>query len=155
MKIKRATTSDAEVVASLVLALLEELSGPERSGYSAGDLSKLAATLLGTKELSAIIAEKDGEPIGVLVLNSCASLYAGRFGEITEMYVKPAFRTARVGEMLLTAAAEIAREHSWSRLEVGTPEQPAWSRTLAFYKRNRFIETGVRLKLEVTSRRRI
>lgn len=63
------------------------------------------------------------------------------------MYVKPGVRSSSVGEALLKAAAEVAREHSWSRLEVGTPEQPVWNRTLAFYKRNGFIETGVRLKL--------
>lgn len=149
MRIRKAVPSDAQAVAGLVLALLDELGGSEPSGYKADDLSTLAATLLGAKDLSAVLAEQDGEPVGVVVLNGCASLYAGRFGEITEMYVKPDFRSSRVGEALLAAAAEVARERSWSRLEVGTPEQPEWSRTLAFYKRNGFIETGVRLKLPV------
>jgi GNAT superfamily N-acetyltransferase len=147
MKIRKAAASDAQAVVGLVLALLDELSGSEPSAYSAGDLSTLAATLLETKDLSAVLAERNGEPIGVVVLNGCASLYAGRFGEITEMYVKPNFRSSNVGEALLAAAADVARERSWSRLEVGTPELPEWSRTLAFYKRNGFIETGVRLKL--------
>lgn len=149
MKIRRATDSDAHIVEGLVLALLNELSGAEPSGYSVDELSEAATTLLRTKALRAVLAEHDGRAVGVLVLNGCASLYAGRFGEVTEMYVEPNFRSFRVGEALLGEAAQIAREHSWSRLEVGTPEQPEWSRTLGFYKRNGFIETGVKLKLPV------
>jgi len=149
MNIRRASVPDAELVAELVLELLNELSGLEPSGYRASELAELASSLLRTEDLSAVLAEHDGAPVGVLVLNGCASLYAGRFGEITEMYVKPAFRSSDIGEALLKEAVEIARERSWSRLEVGTPEQPAWARTLAFYKRHGFIETGVRLKLPV------
>lgn len=147
MKIRRAVLSDSSTVANLVLALMDELCRPEPSGYTADGLSEVAKTLLASQELTAILAEQDGEAAGVLVLNGCASLYAGRFGEITEMYMKPQFRSSGVGEALIAAAAETGRERGWSRLEVGTPEQPAWGRTLDFYKRNRFIETGVRLKL--------
>lgn len=147
MEIRRATESDAETVAVLVFALLDELCGPEPSGYAAENLSELGITLMRSGELTALIAEQNGGAIGVLVLNGCASLYAGRFGEITELYVKPPFRSSGVGEALVDAACELAREKSWSRLEVGTPDLPTWSRTLAFYTRNRFIETGARLKL--------
>lgn len=149
MKIRRADASDVEVVAKLVLDLLNELSGDEPSEYATGELSEIATSLFRTQELCAVLAEREGEAVGVLVLNGCASLYAGRFGEVTEMYVKPSCRSAKTGELLLKEAAEIAKERSWSRLEVGTPEQPMWQRTLAFYKRNGFIETGVRLKLPV------
>ena len=81
------------------------------------------------------------------VLNPCASLYAGHFGEITELYVKPECRSAGVGAGLIEAAIAAARARSWSRLEVGTPELPTWDRTAAFYKRNGFIEVGARMKL--------
>jgi GNAT superfamily N-acetyltransferase len=95
----------------------------------------------------ALLAEHAGDAVGVAVLNPCASLYAGRFAEITELYVKPDFRSTGVGGKLLEAAVGIARVNSWSRLEVGTPELPAWTRTTAFYKRNGFIEVGARMKL--------
>lgn len=147
MEIRRATQSDTKTVAALVLELMDELCSPKPSGYAAENLSDVATTLMDTGELAALIAEQNGEPVGVICLNGCASLYAGRFGEITELYVKPAFRSSGVGEDLVGAACELAREKSWSRLEVGTPEQPVWARTLAFYVRNRFIETGTRLKL--------
>lgn len=149
MEIRRADQSDVETIAALALALLDELSGPEPGGYAAEDLAELATTLMRSGDLAVLLADQGGEPIGLLVLNGCTSLYAGHFGEITELYVKPSFRSSGVGEALLEAACEFARDKSWSRLEVGTPEQPAWVRTLAFYKRNRFVETGVRLKMPV------
>lgn len=149
MEIRRAKQSDSESVASLVHALLEELSGTEPGGYAADELTARATTLMRSEELVALLAEQRGEPIGVVVLNGCASLYAGRFGEITELYVKPSFRSSGTGQALVEAACRYARSRSWSRLEVGTPELPVWSRTLAFYKRLGFTETGVRLKLLV------
>lgn len=149
MNIKRARAADANVVAGLVFELLSEFSGNEPSGYSVAELTGVANSLLNSKDIAAVLAEHNGEPVGVLVLNGCASLYAGRFGEITEMYVKPGFRSSRVGEALVEEAVQMARERSWSRLEVGAPEQPTWNRSLRFYKRNGFTETGVRLKLPV------
>ncbi|WP_129649393.1 GNAT family N-acetyltransferase [Peristeroidobacter agariperforans] len=145
--IRTATYADIATIATLVLALLDELSGDEPSGYSLRDLSDRTSRLMSAGDVSAIIAERSREAVGVVVLNSCASLYAGRFGEITELYVKPALRSSGAGAALLSAACEYGRERFWSRLEVGTPEQPAWVRTLEFYRRHHFIETGVRLKL--------
>lgn len=81
----------------------------------------------------ALLAENAGEALGVAVLNPCASLYAGRFAEITELYVRPGFRSVGIGRKLLEAAVGIAAARSWSRLEVGTPELPAWARAAAFY----------------------
>ncbi|GFE80135.1 hypothetical protein GCM10011487_21350 [Steroidobacter agaridevorans] len=130
-----------------MLALLDELCGDTPSGYDLSDLSATAAALLQAGDITALLADHAGQATGVLVLNRCASLYAGRFGEISELYVKPEFRSAGIGEALIRAAAAIARERGWSRLEVGTPELPAWARTAAFYKRNGFIDVGMRMKL--------
>ena len=147
MEIRAATLAESATVAELVLALLEELSAPEPSGYDAAGLTELALTLMRGGEVHGLLAWEGREPVGVLVLNGCASLYAGRFGEITELYIKPAWRSAGVGQSLLEAAREFARGRAWTRLEVGTPELPAWARTAAFYRRNGFIETGARMKL--------
>lgn len=147
MKIRTADDSDSEAVACLVLELLIELAGNQPNGYSQPALAETARMLLQEKAIAALLAEHAGHAIGVIVLNPCASLYAGRFAEITELYVKPEFRSTGVGRKLLEAAVGIARANSWSRLEVGTPELPVWTRTAAFYRRNGFIEVGARMKL--------
>lgn len=147
MEIRVADQRDAHIVADLVLALLVELSGNKPGGYSQPVLANTATVLLEEQAVVVLLAEEAGNPIGVAVLNPCASLYAGRFAEITELYVKPDFRSRGIGEKLLEAAIEIAGNRLWSRLEVGTPELPAWARTAAFYKRNGFVEVGARMKL--------
>jgi GNAT superfamily N-acetyltransferase len=147
MEIRIADHRDADAVADLVLALLVELSGNEPSGYSQPALANTARVLLDEQAIVALLAEEGGKPIWVAILNPCASLYAGRFAEITELYVKPEFRSAGIGGKLLEAAIGVARRRSWSRVEVGTPELPAWARTAAFYKRNGFVEVGARMKL--------
>jgi GNAT superfamily N-acetyltransferase len=76
-------------------------------------------------------------------------LCGGRFGEITELYVTPAFRALGVGKRLVEAAVEFARQRGWSRLEVGAPEIPKWAETVNFYRRTGFSEVGPRLKLEL------
>ena len=147
MEIRVADSSDAHVVAELVLALLMELSADQPSGYTHPALAQMANTLLQEQAIVVLLAENAGAALGVAVLNPCASLYAGRFGEITELYVKPDLRSAGIGRKLLDAAVSIARTKSWSRLEVGTPELSVWARTAAFYKRNGFVEVGARMKL--------
>ena len=147
--IRKANVSDCSIVANLILELLDELNGNKLSIYSIDSLMEMGNSLISTNDIIAFIAENNGEPIGIVILNGCASLYAGRFGEITEIFVKPKYRSLNIGKQLITAAITFAMENKWSRLEVGTPEQPTWDRTLQFYKNNGFIETGVRLKLPI------
>lgn len=151
MEIREAAEEDAGEIARLALELLDELNSQSPSGYETSALSSRARTLLRLQAITALLAIKDGTAIGLAVLNPCASLYAGYFGEITELYVKPEFRSGGTGASLIDAAVAIARSRSWSRLEVGTPELPLWARTAAFYMRNGFIEVGARLKLPVTT----
>lgn len=151
MEIRPASVADSETIAGLVLKLLDELSGEHPSGYTLTDLAHTAKALLREEAIVALLVEKAGAAIAVVVLNPCASLYAGHFGEITEFYVMPEFRSAGVGADLITAAISTSRARSWTRLEVGTPELPAWDRTASFYRRNGFIEIGARMKLPLQS----
>ncbi len=147
MEIRTATVSDAKMVAGLVLALLDELAGNQPGEYTLAELTHTATGFLHEGAIMALVAEEAGKPVGVVVLNPCVSLYAGRFGEITEFYVKPEFRSAGVGAALISAAAALAQTRGWARLEVGTPELPEWERTAAFCQRNGFVMIGARMKL--------
>jgi GNAT superfamily N-acetyltransferase len=151
VEIRLAHKADAESVAQLVFELFEELASPGDSGYEPQAVTRTARSLLnGGEPVWAFLAEDDAHPVGILMLNECASIYAGgRFGEITELYVTPAFRALGVGKRLVQAAAEFARQRGWSRLEVGAPELPKWAETVNFYRRTGFSEVGPRLKLEL------
>ena len=146
--IAHATIEHADIVAGLLCDLLTELANGDGPTFS--DLQKTTEQLLGEGLVFGLIAMNEDDPVGLLMLNECAAIYAGgRFGEITELYVTPEQRSCGVASALLTEAKEFARERGWVRLEVGAPDQPAWSRTLSFYLREGFEEVGPRLRIKL------
>ena len=149
MKIRMAEADDCEIVATLVHELITELLAPQVPAVSLGDFVETAHELLSGSTVWALLAEPDpGHAVGVLTLNECAAIYAsGRFGEISELFVQPSFRSQRVGESLLRSAVEFGCSRGWKRIEVCAPSVPPWGRTVEFYGRNGFAQVGPRLKL--------
>lgn len=146
MKIIAAKVSDCALVANLVAELLDELTGDEGAGH--GDLTNVSASLLARSDVVGLLAFDGDLPIGLIMLNQCAAIYAGGlFGEITELYVIPEMRSTGVAQLLVQAAQAVGRDRDWKRLEVGAPSQPDWQRTLRFYQREGFQETGPRLRM--------
>lgn len=130
----------------MIARLLDELD--EGTVHDPTEYADRATALLHLADrVWGLIATLDGVPVGVLMLNECAAIYAGGlFGEITELYVEPALRSRGVAPRLIEAAFALARQRRWKRLEVGAPPQPAWCRTRQFYLREGFIEVGPRLR---------
>lgn len=146
--IRMATADDAQAVAGLLGTLFAELS-PEASV----DERRLLDTVKGVMAMpsvSAVLAERGGRAVGLAMLNECAAVYAGgTFGEITELVVLPQARSRGIAAQILGWCADLGRTRGWTRIEVGAPEQPAWGRTLAFYRREGFVEVGPRLKRQL------
>lgn len=110
-------------------------------------MAAIAQEVLPLKSVSGFLAMSEATPVGLVLLNECAAIYAGgKFGEISELYVLPEYRSQGVAAQLLRAAETYAKEQGWKRLEVGAPAQPDWERTLAFYLREGFEEVGPRLR---------
>ncbi len=145
ISVRLAQGEDASTVAGLVYALLDELSGGEGPGVE--EVAERAETVLSGTGVVAVIAFAGEAPIGVMTLNECAAIYAGgKFGEISELYVRPEMRSIGVAQRLLDYAQQEALARGWKRIEVGAPGQPDWHRTLNFYLRNGFDEVGPRLR---------
>jgi len=99
---------------------------------------------------AAFVAEDDQKCVGALTLSTCHSLFAnGPYGQIAELYVAPDYRSEVVGRLLLDAAIAHGRERGWPMIEVNTPPEDTWSRTLAFYKRHGFEDSGPFLSLHL------
>ena len=109
--VRQATPEDAATVATMVFELLLELVPSYAGTLTVDELMPVAAGLLGGDDVWAYLAEtRDGRVIGVLTLNECAAIYArGRFGEISELYVRPDHRSAGVAAKLTDAAAAFGR----------------------------------------------
>ena len=150
--VRQAAAEDAGTVATLVFELLLELFPPYADTLTADELTPVAEGLLdGDGGVWAYLAETgSGEAIGALTLNECAAIYArGRFGEISELYVRPEHRSAGVAPKLIDAAAAFGRARGWRMIEVGAPDLPRWQRTVDFYKRYGFTEIGPRLAFDL------
>ncbi len=151
IRIEMANLADSDLVGSLVHNLLDELFAEHSHLFPIGKLKKAAAELLlpGSGVWS-FLAMADNEVVGMINLNECSAIYAGgKFGEITELYVKPDFRSQDIGEKLVFRAKDFARERAWKVLEVGAPDVPRCQRTVNFYLKNGFSEVGPRLEIDV------
>ncbi len=141
ISVRQANTGDTEIVARFVHALLEELA--DGAPPKANLIHQNTEEVLREPSVVAMIAYAQEKPVGVMVLNECAAIYAGgRFAEISELYM----RSQGVAPNLLNAAIAEASNRNWKRIEVGAPPQAAWRRTMAFYLRNGFTEVGPRLR---------
>ncbi len=151
IRIEMASPADSEMVGELVFSLLNELFAEQSHLFPIEKLKKAAAKLLvpesGVWSFLAMIGD---DVVGMINLNECSAIYAGgKFGEITELYVKPEFRSQEIGEKLISWAKDFARERAWEVLEVGAPDVPRCQRTVNFYLKNGFSEVGPRLEIDV------
>ncbi|MCR8924358.1 GNAT family N-acetyltransferase [Dasania sp. GY-MA-18] len=145
--IEEATAQESELIAGLVYDLLIELFEDEADLFPLDKMKKAANKLIHQDSMAwSFIAKIDGEIAGIINLNQCSAIYAGgNFGEITEMYVKPQFRSKAVGEKLILHAKDFSKEMGWDVIEVGAPDIPRYQRTVDFYLSNGFSNTGPRL----------
>ena len=148
--VRLADSSASPEIAPLVGELLAEIttvvgSGP--LGFALGDATDGLADLLTRGKLLVLVArDEDGKAAGFLSMCEGYALYAGgAIGTITELYVRPEYRSMGLGSRLLdTAKLVAATRRGWVRLEVTTPPLPQFDRTLAFYEREGFTVTGGR-----------
>lgn len=131
----------------MVFSLLDAV---DPSGYILDMLRSATEWVLRkTADVLAFLALDEGRPAGVMVLNGSTAIFAlGESGEITELYVERAHRSAGVGAALIEKAVAFGKSKGWSVLEVSAPELPKWQRSVDFYRRNGFKEIGPRLYFE-------
>ena len=146
-----ASPADSEIVGKLVHSLLMEFFAEQSHLFPIEKMKKAAAELLTPGSgVWSFLAMNGDEVVGMINLNECAAIYAGgKFGEITELYVKPDFRSRKIGEKLIAQARDFARDRAWEILEVGAPDLPRRQRTVNFYLNNGFSEIGPRLEIDV------
>jgi GNAT superfamily N-acetyltransferase len=146
--VRHAEPEEFERVGHLIYELMTELY-PDTTQQRDAFIDAARSLLTGdTGVWSYLAMTADDRDLGVITLNECAAIYAGgRFGEISEFYVVPDFRSEGVGALLIEAAVAFGRERGWPIIEVGAPSPPIWQRTVDFYRRHGFEEIGPRLDL--------
>jgi GNAT superfamily N-acetyltransferase len=152
MTLVEASAADSKEISRLIELLLIELEPEIIDEIQQMDLKSITKELLKTSKIRAILAKYVELNVGVLTLHECAAIYAGGvYGEISELFVLPEFRSKEVGHRLIEAAINLAQRLGWKRLEVGTPPSDKWPRTLSFYKKEGFELIGERLRYPIIS----
>ena len=142
--VHQAGSNQAERVGRLAYDLLTELYPDTK--FKQEFFTDAARALLDNGEgvWAFLATEEDARDVGLVTLNECAAIYAGgRFGEISELYVVPEYRSKSVGALLLDTAISFGRKRGWPNLEVGAPNPPTGQRTVDFYLRNGFELGGI------------
>jgi len=149
--IRQATPDDYDSVGMLTWDLIHELSPDWTAGRSKDSFVQTSRSLLSKGEnFWSLVAEFDDEIIATLNINECAAIYAGgAFGEITEFYIKPEFRSKGIGTRLIESAKLFCSDKEWTLLEVGAPSPEGWQRTIDFYLKNGFTSIGPRLEIDI------
>ena len=147
MIIIEAGDNESEEVEELVKELLVELEPGNAAAIDNMQLAQIAKSLLSSGKMWAFLVRHNDSNIAVITLHECAAIYAGGvFGEISELFVKPEYRSAKVGDLLLRSAIDKSRELGWKRLEVGSPPANESPRTIKFYENKGFKCSGLRLR---------
>lgn len=147
-RIRRVTADDVNEVTRLLGALYAELH--EREAFPDYRLSSVEDVLRDSERTFGFVAHAGDQLMGVLMLTEGVAVYAGGvFGQITELYVEPEYRSQGIASLLVRRATQFGRERGWKRLDVGAPHQPRWNRSLRFYESEGFFEVGPRLKLDL------
>lgn len=147
--IQRAHAEDAAAIAILVGELLAEIMNTidaQAFNFNLQEtIERLGAYLANDQYFVFVARHDDGSPVGFVTLNECHALYTeGTFGTIPELYVRPEYRTRKLGMRLVAAAKAFGAARGWKRLEVTTPPLPQFDKTLAFYEREGFSIAGGR-----------
>lgn len=114
--IRPATPADV----ATILGFVRELAAFEREPDAVEATEPmLAEALFGTAPAAeAVIAERDGVPVGFALFFRNFSTWTGRPGlYLEDLYVTPLARGGGVGKALLIHLAGIARDRSWARFE--------------------------------------
>ncbi|MZP30680.1 GNAT family N-acetyltransferase [Heliobacterium undosum] len=157
---RMADKSDVAGLVELEALLLEEIIQRTHIAHFQIDQAEIQRNIeqfIETQKMWFFIAVDDAgngrQCVGFIGLTEAHALYThGKYGIITEFYVRNAYRDKGVGNRLLQEALQFAQMQEWKRFEVTTPPLPEFENSLRFYTKNGFSITGGR-KLKAEEKR--
>lgn len=130
-RVRPATPGDAPVIWSMLRALAEHDGALDHFRATVDDIRREGFGNAPAFEV--LIAERDGDPAGLLKFYEIYSCYQGRRCMFVDaLYIDAARRRAGVGKALMAHAAEIARQRHYGRIDLTV--KPGNARAKAFYR---------------------
>ncbi len=144
--IRKAQESDLHEIKNLMLELIESLESEE--GIDENAILKNCRKILKAPNAHLLVAELDGEIVGVLHLNVRRTLlHSAPSGLIDELVVSERHRGKGIGRKLIEAAVELCKGLKCAEIEVSTEISNLKARE--FYKSMGFEEIGVLLEMDL------
>jgi len=155
IEIYEASKDDVHEIAVMTSELLREIMykiGKDVFSFNQEETKERAKELLSKDTCSVFVAKHKEKIVGFICVYECYALYAeGSFGTISELYVRPEYRSLDVGKGLLKKVRMLSVSKNFSRLEVTTPPLPQFEKSLSFYQKNGFeISGGRKLKMDIS-----
>jgi len=143
MEIRNAIVGEETEVVGLINELIIELGGAPLPEIEA--TRTVASFIEESLDGAVVVAASNDELVAVCTLTYQPSIRTlGRYGIIQEMYVKPEFRSEKLGAELIEKANSIAENAGCPIVELSTP--PSGERAENFYRRVGFSKVGVRMR---------
>lgn len=115
IEIRQATEKDIDIIFNFIkeLAIYEKL---ENEVTATEDL--ILETLFKNDKADVLIANYDGNPVGMALYFYTYSTFLGRIGiYLEDLYVKEEYRGKGIGKLLIKNLAEICLDNGYGRLE--------------------------------------
>lgn len=138
---------DIDEIHYLINTLLIELFG-EQARIEKHQLDRMKQQL-NKRELSCWFfkVEENDKIIGFFSLSESFALYAnGFYGTINELWVEHGSRSHGTGTSIIEFIKLFGKDRGWSRIDVTAPPGTLWLRSVNFYEKNGFQDTGIKLK---------
>lgn len=151
ISIRHATSADKKAVGDLAHRLLLDVDAPrfDPDGYAAiaGELLGSDSGFIAYLAVTAAGDENGGngqeKVVGLITLaETCALFSGGRFGELQEFFIDPAYRSGGLGQRMLRFAVDEGKRRKWQRLQVNAPSPEKSQRSYDFYKKAGFEDIG-------------
>jgi len=135
MRIREATSADADVIRSIVKETLAEFGFPVESSGIDADLADVPQGYQSRGGAFRVVVDDTGRVVG------CAGLYPleEKVVELRKMYFRPDIRGQGLGRRLLDDLIAEARRREFHRIELETASN--LTAALALYKSAGFVET--------------
>ena len=147
--IEKAKVNQLDITIQLLKELYLEL-GEEEESIKFLDKNFITGIIDSGKTEIYLVKINNKQIVGLMTLTECHSIYAGgEYGLLDEMYIRPEFRSHKIGSELIGKIKQIGKERNWKRVDVTTPTEKRWQRTVDFYEKSGFIFTGSKFKLRL------
>ena len=142
--IRLATDEDYDECVRLLGVLGESTGGRNRASIN----RKVFTQMLDGERGAILIAEEDGEPLGMSSISFNVALrYQESYCQLEELVVDPSARGKNVGGLLIGAAVKKARQRGCN--DFGLYLMPTTEHNQPFYEKYGFVKVGSELRQEL------